>query len=139
MKIDFNEIELAFMYVSSSQPFMNSAYLSKATGEIYYSSEMFDSDELPEDIDESVDYVAIPHKNDLNLGQKLVWRFVEKEIPGLSEKVSVFFRKKGAYSRYKSFLDDIGLLEKWHDFEDTKTREALRKWCMEKGIEIETN
>jgi hypothetical protein len=36
MTISFDDIENAFYFVSSDQPFMNSAYLCKKTGNIYY-------------------------------------------------------------------------------------------------------
>jgi len=137
MKIKFQDIELAFAYVSSSQPLINSAYISKTTEQIYYHSEMYDSDEFPEDFYEKHDYIEIPHRNDLDLGQLLVWQFVNKEIPGLTDKIRGLFSMRGAYSRYKSFLEEIGLLKKWHEFEDTKTKETLKEWCNENRIEID--
>lgn len=137
MKIKFQDVELAFDYVSSSQQLVNSAYISKTDGQIYYHSEMYDSDELPEDFYEKHDYIEIPHKNDLDLGQRLVWQFVNKEIPGLTDKIRDFFSGRGAYSRYKTFLEEIGLLKRWYDFEETKTKETLKEWCNENGIEID--
>ena len=137
MKIKFQDIELAFEYVSSSQPLMNSAYISITTGQIFYHSDMYDSDELPEDFYEKHDYIEIPHKNDLDLGQRLVWQFVNTEIPGLTDKIKGFFSRRGAYSNYKSFLEEIGLLKKWYEFEKTSTKETLKEWCNENGIEID--
>ncbi len=137
MKIKFSDVEMAFDYVSSDQPLMNSAYISKRTGQIYYHSEMYDSDELPEDIYESDDYIEIPHKNDLDLGQHLVRQFVNREIPGLADTVKGFFSRRGAYSKYRSFLEGIGLLKKWQEFEETRTKETLKEWCKENGIEID--
>lgn len=135
--MNFNDIEEAFQFVSSDQPYMHRAYLSKTTGETFYQSEMSDYDELPEDIYENDDYIEIPHKNYLGLGQRLVWSFVEIEIPGLAEKVRGFFSRKGAYSRYKDFLEDIGLLDKWYEFEDSRATEALLQWCKDNEIEID--
>lgn len=136
--MSFSEIEDAFGFVSSDQPYMHRAYVSKTTGETFYQSDTSDLDELPEDIYENDDYIEIPHKNDLNLGQRLVWQFVEKEIPGLADKVRSFFSRKGAYSRYKDFLEEVGLLDKWHEFEDSRTREALIQWCKDNEIEIDS-
>ena len=42
---------------------------------------MGDSDDLPEDVDESDKYIEIPHKNELDLGRNLVFQFVSKHIP----------------------------------------------------------
>ena len=137
MKIKFQDIELAYDYVSSAQRFMNSAYISKTTGQIYYQSEMYDSDELPEDFYEKHDYIEIPHRNDLDLGQRLVWQFVNREIPGFTDIIRGFFSRRGAYSRYKSYLEEIGLLKRWHEFEDTKTKETLKEWCKENGVDID--
>jgi hypothetical protein len=137
MKIKFQDIELAFVYVSSSQPLMNSAYISKTTGQIFYHSEMYDSDELPENFYEKHDYIEIPHKNDLDLGQRLVWQFVNTEIPGLADKIKGFFSRRGAYSKYKSFLEEIGLLKKWFEFEETSTKETLKEWCNENDIKLD--
>jgi hypothetical protein len=139
MKIKFSEIEMAFNFVSSEQPEFHSAIVSKSTGETYYHTELGDNfDEFPEEAYESEDYIEIPHKNDLDLGQRLVWRFVEKEIPGLEPKVRGFFSRRGAYARYKTFLEEIGLLEKWYEFESSETQKALRAWCEENEIETDS-
>ena len=134
MKLD--EIEDAFFYVSSAPNFTNSALLSKETGKIFYISGMGDSDDLPEDIEESDEYIEIPHKNDLDLGNRLVMDFATEQCPELLEKVHAIFRHKGAYSRYKELLDSKGLLEKWYDYENQHTKEALRQWCADNGIEL---
>ncbi len=134
----FTDIESAFEYVSSDQPCMNTVMISRSKGETYYHTEMGDNfDEMPEDVDVNDDYVEIPHKNDMDLGERLVWRFVEKEIPGLHDKVRGFFTARGAYYRYKTFLDQIDLLERWYEFESNETEKALRKWCQENRIEID--
>ncbi len=133
----FQDIEIAFDFVSMDQPYMHTAYVSRTTGKTYFNSEMGDFDEFPKDIEDNDDYVAIPHKNDLDLGKRLVWKFVAQEIPGFTDKLRIFFSRRGAYSRYKEFLVEIGLLEKWYEFEDSKTKEALLKWCNENKIEID--
>lgn len=71
------------------------------------------------------DYLHLPDKFDLDLGQRLVWRFVEIEIPGLEQKVRETFSRRGAYRRWKDFLDRNGLLDKWHTLENESTRAAL--------------
>ena len=44
--------------------------------------------------------IAVPHKNDLDLGQSLVFEFVEGNLPDAYEEVRYLFRIRGAYSRY---------------------------------------
>ena len=69
------------MFVSMQPKFGNQALLSTKTGEIFYISDYVDSDELPDDIEESEDYIEIPHKNELNLGKRLVFEFVSERLP----------------------------------------------------------
>lgn len=135
--IKFEEIELAFDWLSSSE-FDNSAYVSKSTGRIYWDSEYGDAPEpIPEEVYESDDYLLIPNKQNLDLGSNLVWKFVRTEIPGLEPKVREIFSRKGAYRRYKDFLDHVDLLDKWYDFENQKTKEALLGWCRDNDLKVE--
>ena len=96
MVISFNEIEDAFFYVSMEQMYMHSAILCKETGEIFYTSEMGDSDELPDDADDPDELISIPHKNELDLGKSLVLDFTSEHLPDELEKVYSIFRHKGA-------------------------------------------
>ena len=115
---------------------MHSVYLCKETGRTFYTSEMGDSDELPDDIDESK-YISIPYRNDLDLGKNLVIEFVSEFLPEELDRVYSIFRRQGAYSRYKELLSERGLLDKWYKFEDERQKAALKNWCAENGIEIE--
>jgi hypothetical protein len=133
----FSDLELAFEFISSGDPFDKAAYVSRSTGMTFIRSDLADVDELPEDVEENDDYVEIPHKHDLDLGKKLVWEFVDRQIPGLKNKVQGIFSRRGAYSRYKAFLADLELLDAWHRFEDERTKEALLGWCESEGISIE--
>ena len=130
----FDDIELAFMYVSSNQPFMNSAYISRQTGEVYYVSELGDSDKLPDDIDDASIYVSIPHKNDLDLGKNLVFDFVSEFLPADFDEVSNIFSRKGAYSRFKQLLVRRGRLDDWYSYENEAQRTALLDWCNDNNI-----
>ena len=54
--------------------------------------------------DEELDwdtYIQIPHKNDLDLGQRLVFEFVETHLPHEYNRVQQIFRRRGAYGRFK--------------------------------------
>lgn len=135
MTINFDDIEHAYMFVSSAPMYTNSAYISNETGQVYYVSGMGDSDELPEDIYESDQYVEIPHKNELDLGKSLVLEFISNNLPSEIDRIYSYFRKKGAYSKLKNFLEDKGLLEQWYAFEEEKTKQALVDWCQENNIE----
>ena len=137
MRIKYFDIELAFDFVSSQPRFMNAAFVSKATGELYFVSGIGDSDELPEDIEDPGKYVCLPHKNDLHLGLVLVRAFVWERIPEQIQKVERIFSRKGAYARFKDLLETLGLLEDWYSFERVRSESALKQWCEEQGLDFE--
>lgn len=140
MKPTFSDIELALYYISTQPEFTNYAYLCRRTGRIYYASEFNDSDDdLPDDIDDDDKYVCLPHKNELDLGKRLVHQFVRDNAPKLIEPVYEIFSHKGAYARFKSLLESEKLIEQWHRFEETSTSAALKDWCRENGIEFTEN
>ncbi len=134
----FSEIENAFMYVGSAMCGMNSAVICKDTGRILYRSGMTDIDEVA-DQEDNLDWdqcVEIPHPNDLDLGRNLVFEFVEKNLPDDYQRVWQMFRRSGAYSRFKALLQRRGLLQEWHDIENSRQNCAIRRWCEENDIEL---
>jgi hypothetical protein len=134
--IKFGDIQDAFFFVSSTEYGMNSALLHKDTGQILYRSEIGGIDEIGEDDFDWDAYIEIPHKNDLDLGQRLVFEFIETHLPGEYHRVQQFFQRRGAYGRFKGFLESKGLLESWYAFESQREEQALRKWCKENEIEL---
>jgi hypothetical protein len=138
MKHKWSDVQLAFEFVSSGPMYANQAVVSRETGEIWYGSDFGDSDPgFPEDIDDSDAYVSVPHKNDLELGRDLVFRFAEEFMPEEYETILEIFRKKGAYARLKAFLDRMGRLDEWYRYEQAESDRALREWCEENGLEVE--
>jgi len=133
--VKFSDIEDAFFYVSSDQPFMNEAIVNRKTGKTYYKSELSGNNDFPKDMN-SQDYLDIPHKNDLDLGNNLVSDFTIEIIPEHSATIERIFRQRGAYRRFKDFLNSVGKLEAWYKFEDEKTKNALRQWCKDNNLEI---
>ena len=133
----FAELELAFEFVNMGRDFETVAYVSRSTGQTYVCSEASGIDELPDDVSENDDYVEIPNRNDLDLGQQLVWKFVDRRIPERMSEVRQIFSRRGAWSRYKDLLAELGLLDDWHRFDDESTREALLGWCRDVGVAIE--
>lgn len=80
--LNFDDLESAFLWVSGAGPFENSAYVSRVSGKIYWDSDSFErEEELPDDIEDGTLYIAVPHKNDLELGRSLVFEFVERYLP----------------------------------------------------------
>ena len=130
----FETIEDAFHFVSSATYGEHVAVVSRTTGQAYFASIMSNYDELPDDVDESDDYIGIPHKNDLDLGKSLVMEFVRLRCPEQIDRVHAVMKRRGAYGRYKELLAEKNLLEAWYAFENDRTREALLEWCKENGV-----
>jgi Uncharacterised protein family (UPF0158) len=134
--VDFSELRDSFEFVSSGSRGECEAYLSLDTGQFYWRSDVTGDDELPEDLDESDRYIAVPHKHELDLGRGLVIAFTEQEMPGKLDRVWDSFGRRRAYRRFKELLEHRGSLEKWYDYENRATERALREWCEENGIPI---
>jgi hypothetical protein len=117
---------------------MHRALLCLDNGEIYYHSEDGDLDELDEDKFDCDNFLVIPHKNDLDLGQKLVFEFAEMRLPDDLDRVSQIFSRRGAYRRFKDLLEDRDLLQSWYDFENQREEEALREWCRENEVVLKS-
>lgn len=132
--ITLDEIHDAFLFVSSGGEGEHSAFICPEKEQIFYQSEMSGTDELLEEDIEEDDCIAIPHKNDLDLGQQLVFEFVDSHLPADYDRVRQIFGKRGAYRRFKDLLEDKGLLELWYDFENQREMQALREWCLENEI-----
>ena len=125
--LNFSNIQDAFDFVSSVGYGINSAVLYTDTDQILCHSEMEDINEIEA---ENLDWdIAIPHKNDLDLGQQLVFKFVHQQLPNEYHQVQQIFRRRGAYGRFKEWLATKGLLESWYAFEKQRTEQALRQWC----------
>jgi hypothetical protein len=134
--VSFSDIEDAFLFVGSAPYGTNSAYLNVETGQIFYQSELADIDEIGEEEMDWDQMIEIPHKNDLDLGQSLVFEFVETNLPDDYGRVRDIFGRRGAYGRFKEFLAAKDLLETWYRFENEREQKALRSWCEENAIPL---
>jgi len=134
-----DKIHDALMFVSSSGYGENSATFDKKTRKIYLCSDMAGINEFEEfcesEYDENI-HIEIPHKNDLDLGRNLVFEFVHNYSPEYENTVSQLFRRKGAYSKFKDFLDSKNILQLWYDFEKSREQKEIENWCRENDIKI---
>ena len=135
--VDARELRNAVDFVSAGDSFDHSAWICLDTGKIYWRSSAagLDDEDLPEDIDDSDRYLAVPSQHDLDLGRRLVLAFAAEELPDDYDMVTGFFRRRGAYGRFKNLLQTRGLLASWYEFENRATDEALLAWCAEHGIQ----
>jgi hypothetical protein len=135
--VKYEDLSAAFEFVSFAAPMQHRAFISMDTGAICWISELNPlEDEVPDDLETSDRYTAIPHKNDLDLGSDLALRFTAGELPDFYRRVEGLFRHRGAYARFKELLAANGCLEKWYAFEAECTERALNDWCTENDIEI---
>jgi hypothetical protein len=130
----FSDIEDAFLFVGSAPYGTHSSFLNAETGQIFYQSEMADMDDIDDDEMDWDQMIEIPHKNDLNLGQSLVFEFVETNLPDEYGRVRDIFSRRVAYGRFKDLLASKDLLEVWYRFEHEREQNALRSWCEENRI-----
>ena len=131
------ELRDAFEFVSASLMYEHSGFICIDTGTIYLESSISETEEdLPDDLETSGRYIAIPHKNELGLGRDLALDFIHRELPGDYKTVAAFFRWRGAYSRFKQLLESRNMLQRWYDFENSATDKALRAWCEENDIRV---
>jgi hypothetical protein len=134
--ISYDDLESAFNWSSSGAPYENQALICRRTGTVYLQGDFVD-EELPSDIEDETPYVAMPHKNDLDLGRDVVFAFVDSEAPQLATAVHAAFRKRGAYAKFKEILDREGMLQSWYDYEAAAIRLALTNWALEQGLVVQ--
>ncbi|HEV3217903.1 MAG TPA: hypothetical protein VGZ27_19410 [Vicinamibacterales bacterium] len=118
----YDDLSAAFDFVSFAAPMEHHAYVSLDTGAIYWVSELspLEEEDVPVDLETSDRYIAIPHKNDLDLGSHLALRFAEEQLPHRHGRVEECFRHRGAYARFKELLASrtIGLTRRGADAPD---------------------
>jgi Uncharacterised protein family (UPF0158) len=138
VSVNAEELRTTFEFVSSGAPLEHNAYICVDTGKIYchsLSAGLEEEEDLPKDLETSDHYIALPHKNDLGLGRRLALAFVAQELSDESDTVAGFFRRRGAYGRFKALLHARRTLEQWYELENRAMEEALLAWCEENGIQ----
>ena len=132
----FAEVLDGFEFGAFGAMATNQAFISLERGTVHFvSSELELEEDAPEDLD-SGDYLALPDKAALGLGRELVMEFVQEQLPDDVDTVWGFFSKRGAYRRFKDFLERRGRIQAWYDYESAATEALLRAWCAEHGIEL---
>ncbi|MFZ2633433.1 MAG: hypothetical protein WA081_20105 [Desulfosalsimonadaceae bacterium] len=140
--VKFDDLLSVYEWVSAAGQFQNSAFVNKVTGKIHIDSDDVDEDEddaLPDDYEDAVIYVAVPHKNDLDMGRYLAIRYIDENLPESADDVRRFFRKRGAYSRFKDLLQRKGVLDAWYQYEARAVEAALREWAKDNDLDVESD
>jgi hypothetical protein len=74
--VKFSDLLDALEFASFNGPVENSAFIDRETGVCHYVSDEIElDDELPDDLEDSDRYLAVPNKNDLDLGRRLAISF----------------------------------------------------------------
>lgn len=135
---NFDDLLLGFDWINAGESAAMEAavYVNRETGVIVWSGDGVD-EEPPEDIDDQALYAQLPLKNEMDLGHELVRKFIRRRMPDAYDQVMDLFRGRGAYSRFKSFLQRANRLDEWHDFENSSVEMALFEWCEENGLTLE--
>ena len=132
----FSEILDGYEFCALADLMDTQAFVSLERGTVHIVSGDLELDqELPEDI-ETGPYLALPGKRELDLGWDLAMEFSEKYLQNDAETVRSFFRRRGAYARFKEFLECRGQLAAWFEFERSATESRLRQWCGDHGIDL---
>ena len=135
--MNYDIIEEAYHFVNGARFGERRAFLHRPGGKVYYTSTTADYGELPADVETSGDYLAIPHKKDLPLGQPVVFDFIQEHCPQQLHRVMGIFERKDAYRHFKELLTGIGLIESWYLYEDAREREELQNWCREHDLSLD--
>jgi hypothetical protein len=138
MAVKLSEIIDGIEFISADPGLESEAFLSLDSGEIFIRSPYYDEEmaNCPDDVDDSAQYLPLPHKHELDLGVRLVKVFVAEYCPSESDKVHDMFRKRGAYARFKDWAERKGLLDDWYRFEEDSKTAAIREWCEENDVEF---
>ena len=110
-------------------------YVSKVTGEVIRDDETYSGIPCPvENIDQDPDYIRVPTKGQLGLGVDLVFQFGRERFPEDESFIERTFRKRGAFGRFKVFLEGKDALEAWYAFSEERTLATIAEWCDREGI-----
>lgn len=133
--VSMDDLEMGLEF-NSSQSFGNDVYIDTETSNIIFTGD-FAVEESPADVAENDRYVLMPTKYELDLGKSIALQFAcDVMNESMADEVYSIFKNKGAYSKFKDFLENKGLLEQWYRHEEAQKKEALKEWCQDNNIQI---
>ena len=130
VSINAEELRTTFEFVNFGAPLEHSAYICVDTGKIYchsLSAGLEEEEDLPEDLETSDHYIAVPHKNDLGLGRRLALAFVAQELSDEYDSIAGFFGRRGAYGHLRHCCMRAAC---WNNGMNSKTVRWKRPSCL---------
>jgi len=106
------------------------AYVDLDTGKIIYRFDGFDDFE---EADDGHDTVCIFFE--YNVGYRTMECFIDGiEDDSKAEKLRHAISGKGAFGRFSTAVECLGLLDEWYSFKDNFMLEKAREWCEDTGV-----
>ena len=107
------------------------AYVDLDTGEIIYHLDGFDDFE---DADDEHNTVCIFFE--YNVGYRAMECFIDGiEDDSKAEMLGHAISGKGAFGRFRTAVECLGLLDEWYSFKEDFILRKAREWCEDEGIE----
>lgn len=133
-----NEVIEAIEFISGD-PAEAEGYICIATGEVFtYWSQSDAPSALPGNVSDESLYLPLPTKQELRLGASLAIDFAAEHCPESLEEIHGYFRKPGAYRKFKAFLESVNLLEAWYQYQQESMAAAVKNWLQPSGIATAT-
>lgn len=83
-------------------------------------------------------YISLPSKHDINEWQIMEDFCATVNNPTKRARLNDAIHGKGAFHRFKSEVEKMGLLQDWYDYKETALLEMARTWCEKHDIPYES-
>jgi hypothetical protein len=137
ISINLGALEDAFMLADLRDQGMDvEVYVHRGTGKIVVRTDDMQSDDFPDNAENSPDYLPVPTKRDLGHDSSLVFLFAKEEMREHRDEIFEIFERRGAYGRFKDLLRRTDKLDAWHAFENQAVIDGLTQWCRKHGFDV---
>ena len=140
VSVALDDLLFALDWVSDLSTVDNMAFVCRASGRVFMTSEedfgLELEPDLPLDLDDEAKYAIVPTRQDLRLGKRLAVRFVQASLPARLEETYTMFAARGAYARFKDMLESEQALDAWYAFEAEAVERGLREWAQSEGLVV---
>ena len=137
--ISLREIEAEFKMLAPRESDAEAFVRPAADGIVYVTNSMFaDTEEIDAAFDAMIEgsWIAFPDASELRLGHRMALRFAREFLSEEQcERVVAIFSRRGAFRRFKDFLDECGKLHEWYAYEELTVLEALKQWLKDNDID----